>query len=131
MTFAPLGRLDTSIIYDHLKILTLENTYVLEAGKFTYKSKHKILPLQSIATHFSRNVQPLHGYSTRSRLRNNLSVVPYSLLSSYAQKSIQHKSIEIWNDIPLDVREAESFNIFKSCLKKHLLNDNLTLAALC
>ena len=40
MTFAPLGRLDVTIIYDHLKILNLEKTYLLEVGKFMYKKKN-------------------------------------------------------------------------------------------
>ena len=122
MTFAPLGRLDVTIIYDHLKILNLEKTYLLEVGKFMYKKKNDLLPLQSIATHFTRSAPPSHQYSTRSRSRNNLSVAPLSLLSSYAQKSIQHKSAEIWNDIPNPIQEADSYNIFKSSLKKYLLS---------
>ena len=122
MTFAPLGRLDVSIMYDHLKILTLEKTYLFEAGKFIFKMKNSMLPLKSIATHFTRRSPPSHQYSTRSRSRNNLSVAPLALLSSFAQKSIQHKSAEMWSNIPNDVQESESYNIFKSFFKKYLLD---------
>ena len=124
MTFAPLGRLDTSIIYDHLNVLTIEKLFCLESAKFIYKSKNDLLPLQTIATHFTRSAVSNHSHFTRHRLRNNnvqLSVVPYELLSSFAQKSIQHKAYNIWSNIPLDIRQAESFNIFKCLFKRHLL----------
>ena len=125
MTFAPLGRLDTSIIYDHLQILNLEKTYLLEAGKFIFKSKNNTLPLKSIATHFSRVQNTTHGHFTRSCTRsckNLLPIVPFHLLSSYAQKSLQLKAEQIWSTFPLDLKQAGSFSIFKAGLKKYLLN---------
>ena len=124
ITFAPLGRLDTSIIYEHLKILTIEKLFFFEASKFIYKSKNNILPLQTIATHFGRNTQSIHRYSTRNRPSNNLSIVPLNLLSCHARKSIQLKADELWSDIPTDIQHAESFNIFKYLLKNHLIVSN-------
>ena len=121
IAFAPLGRLDTSIIFDHLKILPLEKMFIFEEGKFLYKAKNDILPLQTIATHFCRNAGSVsHRYATRNRANNN--IVPFSLLSSCAQKSIQMKTDRIWSDIPVEIKEAESFNVFKYLFKKHLLN---------
>ena len=122
MTFAPLGRLDTSIIYDHLNILTIEKLFNFESAKFLYKSKNDLLPLQTIATHFTQNAAPNHGHYTRPRQGNaQISVVPYELLSTFAQKSIQHKAYNIWSEIPLDIRQAESLNVFKYFFKRHLL----------
>ena len=83
--------------------------------------KNSMLPIKSIATHFTRRSPPSHQYPTRSRSRNNLSVAPLSLLSSFAQKSIQHKSAEMWSNIPNDVQKSESYNIFKSFFTKYLL----------
>jgi len=122
ITFAPLGRLDTSIIYEHLSILTLEKMFFLETGKFIYKSKNELLPIQTIATHFSRSSSTSHGHFTRNRSVNNLGMVPLHLLSSFAQKSIQLKTDKLWSDIPYEIRHAESYNIFKYLYKKHLIS---------
>ena len=123
ITFAPLGRLDTSIIFDHLQILPIVKLFLFEAGKFIYKSKKNILPLPTIATHFNQNHPISHGHFTRNRSNRNRSVVPLSLLSIFAQKSIQNKTDRIWSDIPVDIQHAESFNVFKCLFKKHLLNN--------
>ena len=121
ITFAPLGRLDTSIIYKHLNILSLEKMFFFEASKFIFKSKNQMLPLQTIATHFRRSTS--HRYFTRSQsVNDNFLVLPLTLMSSYAQKSIQMKADKIWSDIPSIIREGESFNIFKFYLKKHLIS---------
>ena len=124
MTFAPLGRLDTTIIYDHLNVLTVDKLFYFESAKFLYKSKNDLLPLPTIATHFNQSAAPSHDHFTRRRQCNRnaqISVVPYDLLSSFARKSIQHKAFNLWSDIPLDIRQAESFNIFKCFFKRHLL----------
>ena len=121
ITFAPLGRLDTSIIFDHLKILTIENLFTLESGKFIYKTKNNILPISTIATHFGQNHCLSHRYFTRNRTVNSASVAPRRLMSCFAQKSIQLKANEIWTNIPTEIRNAESFNVFKHLLKKHLI----------
>ena len=110
--------MDTSIIYDHLNIQTIEKLFNFESAKFLYKSKNDLLPLQTIATHFTQNAAPNHGHYTRPRRGNaQISVVPYELLSTFAQKSIQHKAYNIWSEIPLHIRQAESLNVFKYFLK--------------
>ena len=95
--------------------------FLLETWKFIYKSKNALLPVQTIATHFNRNSSRSHDHFTRNRSANNLSVVPLHLLSYFAQKSIQLKADELWLDIPNDIRQAESYNIFKYLYKKHLI----------
>ena len=119
ITFAPLGRLDTSIIFEHLNILNVEKMFLLEAGKFIYKSKNNLLPLETIATHFSRNSAQSHSYFTRNHATNN--VVPLQFLSNFAKKSIQLKADEIWSDIPTEIGLATSYNVFKYSFKKYLI----------
>ena len=120
MSFAPLGRLDTSIIYEHLQILNIKKTFTLETCKFIFKSRNLLLPLETIATHFTRATGD-HSYNTRSRSRNMLSIAPISFLSVFAQKSIQNRSAEAWACLPSAIQNAESFNIFKCALKKYLV----------
>ena len=121
MTFAPLGRLDSTIIYDHLKILNIDKTFALETCKFIFKSKNGLLPVSSIANYFDRD-PPRHRYNTRNRNQNVFSSLPIDLLSEHARKSIQCKIVTLWNNIPSYVREVESLNIFKSSLKRYLLD---------
>ena len=96
--------------------------FFFETSKFIFKFKNGTLPLQTIATHFRRNSTPLeHRYFTRNRFDNTPSI-PINLMSTYAQKSIQMKADRIWLDIPSDLRQAESFNIFKYYLKIHFIS---------
>ena len=90
----------------------------MEYGKFIFKSKNALLPISTIASHFSREI----SHRPRRRIHNTgASIVPVVLLSVYAQKSIQHKSAGIWDDIPVSIRDLEFFGAFKRQYKKHLL----------
>ena len=119
MSFSPFGRVATKPIYDYFNILTIEQTFMLESGKFIYKSKNALLPNSTIASHFSRELVN-HGYNLRIR-NTGASIIPVELLSVYAQKSIQHKTAEIWGKIPASIRDLEFFSAFKRQYKKHLL----------
>ena len=119
MSFSPFGRVATKPIYDYFNILTIEQTFMLESGKFIYKSKNALLPISTIASHFSRELVN-HGYNLRIR-NTGASIIPVELLSVYAQKSIQHKTAEIWDKIPVSIRDLEFFGAFKRQYKKHLL----------
>ena len=76
------------------------------------------IPISTIASHFSRESSHRPGRRCRN---TGPSIVPVELLSTYAQKSIQHKSAGIWDDIPASVRDLEFFGAFKRQYKKHLL----------
>ena len=120
MSFSPFGRVATRPIYDYFKILDIDQTFVLEYGKFIFKSKNNLLPMSTIASHFSREEGSNHDYNMRIR-NAGTSIVPVELLSTYAQKSIQHKAAKIWGDIPASIRGLEFFGTFKRQYKKHLL----------
>ena len=119
MSSSPFGRVDVKPIYEYFKVLDVYQTFTLESGKFVYKSKNALLPLSNIASHFTREVTN-HGLGLRNR-NNAVSVVPVDLLSSYEQKSIQHRAGKIWDEIPECVKDSEFFGSFKRKYKKHLL----------
>ena len=119
MSFSPFGRVDTKPIYKYFNILDIGQTFTLENGKFIFKSKNALLPIATIASHFSREVIN-HGHSLRTR-NTGASIVPVELLSKYAQKSIQHRTAGIWDEIPGPIRNSEFFGSFKRQFKKHLL----------
>ena len=85
-----------------------------------FKSKHGMLPISTIANHFERS-RAVHDHNLRNRT-NNL-VTPFVLLSTFKQKSIHNRGLNLWNDISEDIRSSESFNIFKKHYKSHLLHE--------
>ena len=119
LTFAPFG-IGTKPIFDFLKILDVSQIFSLETGKFMFKSKNGLLPINTIANHFERP-RAVHNHNLRNRT-NNL-VTPFVLLSTFKQKSIHNRGLNLWNDIPEDIRCSESFNIFKIHYKSHLLQE--------
>ena len=62
------------------------------------------------------NIQS-HSYDTRS---NNQVHDPFPRLVS-TQRSIGHVGPKIWNELPVDIRESSSLNMFKNKLKNFLL----------
>jgi len=70
MTFAPFGPLDLEPIYQELDILNLNQTFLLERGKFMYKKKHNLLPT-TISDYFAPENPTEHQYNLRSRNKNS------------------------------------------------------------
>ena len=61
----------------------------------------------------------MHGYQTRSSQNNNLHLPQLNLKS--AQGAISYAGVKIWNDIPPEIRKAESIVTFKEQFKEHLM----------
>ena len=120
MSFAPFGRLDTKPIFQHLKLLNVDETFLLESAKFIYKDKNGLLPISSIAHHFDR---PNRNSNRTLRLRSHPSVAPYNLLSNSAKKSIQVRSSQIWESIPYSIRVFPLLSTFKTNFKYYLIQN--------
>ena len=60
----------------------------------------------------------LHSYSTRSVSNNNL-FIPRGKANNF-QKTMAFAGSKIWNEIPKEIRMAQTLNSFKEHLKKHL-----------
>ena len=123
MSFAPFGRPDTKPIFQHLKLLNVEETFLLESAKFIYKDKNGLLPISSIAHHFDR---PISNSNRTLRLRSHTTVFPYNLLSNSAKKSIQVRSSQIWEHIPSSIRVYPLFSTFKMNFKYYLIQNEPT-----
>ena len=118
ITFAPYGNLDLTPAYQQLKLLTVEKTYMLEMGKFTYKSKNQLLPT-AIGNQFEISSANLnHNHFVRNRKR------PVRLLcnTKTGEKSVQFKSSLLWDTLPNDIKTKTSFYIFKKAYKEYLVN---------
>ena len=124
MTFDPYGNIDLNTAYDYLKILDVAQIYMLETGKFQYKFKKDLLPTE-IGNYFNTSADRLlqHDYGLRSR--NDNKAPRFFSCSKTGEKSIQFKGIQIWNAMPLDIKNSESLSIFKSSYKKFLFESDI------
>ena len=116
ISFAPFGNLDLTPAYKQLRLLSLENK--LELGKFTYKLKNNLLR-SPVGNYFEfSSEQTNHSHFVRNRHR------PIRLLcnSRTGEKSVQFKSFKLWIEIPLEIKNSESFTMFKKLFKKHLID---------
>ena len=94
-------------------------------GIFMYKCQNNLVP-ESI-TKLYTTVDNIHSYQTRSSDSGDLHVP--RVIHSCAQKSISYSGAKIWNDIPVEVRKAQSIYIFKRKLREHYVriqNQNIS-----
>ena len=122
MTNAPFGNIDLSPAYKQLEILQVSKVHSLEVGKFHFKSIKGLLPVQ-IGNFFptSANQEIHHSYRLRSRRSNQ--PLRFAFNSITGKKSIQFIGSKIWEELPEDVKNSDSFTIFKKSYKKYLLED--------
>ena len=119
ITFAPFGSLNLEPAYKHLKLLPLNKVFQMEVAKLAYKSHSGLLPV-SITNYFQlSSANPNHQYSVRNRR-------PIRLItnSRIGEKSVQFNYFTIWKNLPSELKNCESFNIFKRALKTYLLESS-------
>ena len=88
-----------------------------------YDQKNDLLPITTIAKHFTRAAPNPLLYKFRNRI-NQTAVVPTVLLSEHAKRSIQIGGNDFWNDLPIEIKTNESLNGFKKQFKKYLLDQS-------
>lgn len=102
--------------YNALEILTVDELYIQEVAKFMYRSQNSTLPA-SFDEYF-QNIN--HGHNTRSSSNHNLSTPrPRTELGKI---SLKYVGTKIWNDLPPNIRNAKSMDIFKDQIKSHLIS---------
>ena len=121
-----VARIITKVKYedaDHLRLicqlgwLTVRNLIRLDMGIFMYKSQNNLLP--ETAGEFHLPADKIHSYQTRSAVSGNMFVPRCNL--SLTQKSIAYSGAILWNEIPVNIKKAESLDSFKDKLKAYYL----------
>ena len=122
MTNAPFGNIDLSPAYKQLEILQVSKVKSLEVGNFHFKLVNNLLPVK-IGNFFltSADQEIHHSYGLRSRSRTE--PPRFSFNSTTGRKSIQYTGSKIWEDLPADIKNSETFMIFKKSYKKYLLEE--------
>ena len=98
-------------------LLSVQNLIKMDMGICVYKILNDQAPEEF--KHIFQPVSSMHGYQTRSSQNNNLHLPQLNLKS--AQGAISYAGVKIWNDIPPEIRKAESIVTFKKQFKEHLM----------
>ena len=106
----------TKKLHHELKVLMVEDMYKYNMGKFVYKQQIGLLP-DVFENHFT-TVKATHDHMTR---QNDHLQTNTTSLNEHAQKKSNVKAAKIWNQIPKDIRNANTLSIFKEQYKQYLL----------
>ena len=100
-----------------MKLLKLKDIHKLYAGIYMYKII-KLNQCPTVQANFNLHY-PEHDYNTRNRM--NL-ITPFPRVNAV---KIDHnfQCIDIWNNIPENIRSLNTINKFKSELIKYFLSD--------
>ena len=124
MVSAPFGNIDLKPAFEYLKLLDIPQVFLLETGKHHFKFAKGLLPTK-IGNYLntSSDLPNRHTYGLRSRSRND----PPRIFSQSktGEKSIQFKGSQLWNFLPIDLKNCESFSKFKSAYKNFLLESDI------
>lgn len=106
-----------SMILNELHWLPVKKRIVFKLLIIAYKCR------QGIAPQYLQDL--VHAYQPGRNLRSSIQhlFVPHSVLTrSYGQRTFQYAIPELWNSLPLYLKECPSFDQFKFLLKTYLFN---------
>ncbi len=81
----------------------------------TYKALHDMAP--EFITNLIQRYVPTRSLRSASACRL---VVKRTLTKTYGDRSYVSAAANLWNDLPITIRQAPSLSVFKSHLKTHL-----------
>ena len=102
-----------SLVYDVIQALT-QHRINFKLLIFVFKSLNNLAP-----PYISEMLQP---YCPPRPLRSAdqlLLTVPYTRLKLRGDRAFAAAAPKLWNELPLNIRQASSFPVFKSLLKTH------------
>ena len=110
--------------YKKLEILSLNEIYYSEVGKFMYKHSKSALPLSF--DEYYRNIE--HSYNTRTRLNSEFKLPrPRTELG---KQSIKYIGVKIWREIPQNIKKSASSQGFNDQIKSYILQGSISSLAL-
>ena len=105
--------------YAKLDIQTLDELYMLEVGKFMFKSSSLSLP--SSFDDYFLNID--HLYNTRSRGNGDLSLPRPR--TNLGKQSIKYMGVKIWNNIPPATRRSLTYDSFCTQMKSFIKQNRI------
>ena len=106
-------------IYKSLNILTLNGSLLSEQAKFIYQFTNNLLP----STFDNYMEKPNHSHNTRYASQQNFCRT--RVRTKRAQNTLECLWPKVWSKLPNDLKQADTFNIFKKKLKTYLLQNDV------
>ena len=95
-----------------LKILDVYSLYSLQVSSVMYLYHNDALPISF--TQIFQTGNQIHQYSTRYSDR------PHTCRTNIKKFSILFQGPRIWNSIPIDIKNAPTFSMFKRMIKPYV-----------
>ena len=112
-------------LFTRFKTLKINDIHFLQTALFMFRYKTNLLP-PSFTTMFRTN-QNIHPYPTRRAADFHL----HNPITTLAHKSIRHSGPDVWNSIPVEIRNCHSLYSFKRKVKQMLITQYLTWSDHC
>ena len=106
-------------LFARFKSLKINDIHFLQIALFMFRYNTDLLPM-SFNNMFRTN-QNVHSYSTRRATDIHL----HNPLTALAHKSIRHSGPDVWNSLPVEIRNRHSFYSFKHSIKQMLITQYL------
>ena len=103
--------------------LNVRNLIILDLGVFMYKTQKGLAP--DVFYDLYHSVTELHSYNTRSANKGNLQIPLTNLRAGV--NAISVCGARIWNNIPDNIKQAQSLDVFKRELKEYLIKSQQAL----
>ena len=108
----------SSVMFKTLNWLTFTNRCKYFTALLVHKSLHNLTPTYiNELIPFSRNIR----YELRSKSR--LDIAHIKANTNYLKKTFGYSSMEVWNQLPVDIRLLSNRNTFKTNLKTFLFSN--------
>ena len=117
------GHIDPSLSFNILCFESVFNYFALLKLYKVYRFDN-----HSYFCNIIDNLVPIHNYSTRFSNNNNI-LLPANRLT-VTQKSFLPTAIMLWNNVPLHIKQINSYHTFKHHLKIYLLLSSNWLSSL-
>ena len=102
--------------YQENNILTIPDMFNFELGKFMFKYNKGLLP-DNFTTYFTRS-NTTHSHNTRYTT-NNFKIPRKN--KQIGLTTLSYKGAKLWSDIPNEIKDSYTLNIFSNKYKKFLL----------
>ena len=112
-----LKRTDKNLkqLYLDQKVLSLENIFKLEVGKFCFKYKRDLLP--NSFSNFFTEIGKIHNHRTRN-FKNKLYLKKQNKKAGIL--TLAHTGAKLWNSFPTSLQNHNNFHSFCKNLKIYL-----------
>ena len=108
-------------LLEHLKSLDVINIIKLDMGIFMYKAMNQPV-LGQIGEMCTLSTQ--YCYQTRSMVNGNIFIPANHLIAE--QRSSRYAGSKLWNEIPYEIRNANSLNSFQIKFNAYFLEQDIT-----